>query len=77
MENEWEEKPAEIVTEIVKLLEPTVAPLVIEKPRALTLAEVAGMFPEPELTPTQRSYGETFYPQYVKALAELKRLAET
>lgn len=53
-----------------------VAPTV-EKPRTLTVAEVAAMFPEPELTPTQRSYGETFYPQYVKALAELKRLAET
>jgi hypothetical protein len=74
-----EEKIVESEVVETEVAEPeivVVAPLE-EKPRLPTVAEVVAMFPAPELTPTPRWYGETFYPQYTKALEELKRLAET
>lgn len=40
-----------------------------------TVKEVAAMFPDASSTLTQRWYGETFKPQYEKALAELRKLA--
>ena len=58
-------------------IEPTPEPVYVEpmapKP---TLQEIVALFPDAEVVPTQRWYGETFYPKYTEALKLLKELAK-
>ena len=41
-----------------------------------TLQEIVALFPDAEVVPTQRWYGETFYPKYTEALRLLKEFAK-
>jgi len=78
MKNMSRRKPRKKLVETPKtetpiVEEPVTAPIVtVKKP---TLSEVVALFPEAELVPTQRWYGETFYPKYTHALQQLKKLA--
>ena len=55
----------------------TIEPVTV-KPAAPkpTLQEIVALFPDAEVVPTQRWYGETFYPKYTEALKLLKELAK-
>ena len=55
----------------------TIEPVTV-KPTAPkpTLQEIVALFPDAEVVPTQRWYGETFYPKYTQALKLLKELAK-
>lgn len=71
-------KRIEVVTAgIIKTSEPveTVEPVIVEAPKE-TWQDLVKQLPEATSAPTQRWYGETFYPQYSTVYVKLKALVD-